>query len=88
MNEVITKDYRKKSNLDWFNDNYFIAVYDQYDNCINIFETIESIGTAFDIGLKKILEAIRNNTRLEYENLKLRLFVYQKEKIKEEVRRR
>lgn len=88
MNEVISRDYRKKDNLNWFNDNFFIAVYDQNDNYITSFEKIESIDTAFNIGLKKILEAIRNNTRLEYNNLKLKLFVYKKEKIKEEVRRR
>ena len=88
MNEVITRDYRKKDNLKWFNDNFFIAVYDQYDNFITNFDNIESTTNALNISLKKILESIRNKTRLEYKGKKLRLFVYKKEKIDERTRRR
>lgn len=88
MNEVITRDYRKKDNLKWFNDNFFIAVYDQYDNFITDFDNIESTTNAFNISLKKILESIRNKTRLEYKGKKLKLFVYKKEKIEEKSKRR
>lgn len=88
MNDVINRDYRKKDNLSWFNDNYFIAVYDCNDNYITSFENIEMVPAVFNIKLKKILESIRNNTRLEYNNLKLKLYIYKKEKIEENVRRR
>ena len=88
MIEVITRDYRKKDNLRWFNDNFFIAVYDQNDNYIASFENIESIETAFNIKLKEVLKRIKNNLGLEYNGHKLRLFVYKKEKIEEKSRRR
>ena len=88
MNEIINRDYRKRNNLEWFNDNYFIAVYDSNDNYITSFENIEMVPTVFNIKLKKILESIRNDTKLEYNNLKLKLYIYKKDKIEENVRRR
>ena len=88
MNEVIKRDYRKKDNLKWFNDNYFISVYDENDNNIMSFENIETPTKVFNIELKKILEAIRKNARLEYKGHILKLVVYKKEPIKEAVRRR
>ena len=88
MNEVIKRDYRKKDNLKWFNDNYFISVYDENDNNIMSFENIETPTKVFNIELKKILEAIRKNARLEYKGNILKLVVYKKEPIKEAVRRR
>ena len=87
-NEVIKRDYRKKDNLKWFNDNYFISVYDENDNNIASFENIETPTKVFNIELKKILESIRNNTRLEYKGNIIKLIVYKKEPIKEAVRRR
>ena len=88
MNEVITRDYRKKDNLKWFNDNYFIAVYDQYDNFITYFENIENVCQAFNIKLSKLLKYIRYNISIQNKNNKLRLFVCKKEKIDERTRRR
>jgi len=88
MNEIINRDYRKKDNLKWFNDNYFIAVYDCEDNYITSFENIESFGTAFNITINKIIKRIKNNLGLEQNNLKLKLFIYKKDKIEENVRRR
>lgn len=88
MNEVIKRDYRKKDNLKWFNDNYFISVYDENDNNIMSFENIESTSTAFNIGIKPILKHIRYNLGFEYKGHILKLVVYKKEPIKEAVRRR
>lgn len=88
MNEVITRDYRKKDNLKWLDDNYFIAVYDQYDNYVTSFENIDDPTKVFNITLMELLRKIRNNLGLEHNGHKLKLFVYKKEKIEENVRRR
>ena len=88
MNEVLIRDYRKKSNLDWFNDNYFIAIYDQNDNNIMSFEDIETPVKVFNITLQRLLDKIRNNLGIEYKGHKLKIYVFEKEKEIENVRRR
>lgn len=96
MNEVLTRDYRKKENLNWLNNNIFMAVYDQYDNNILSFENIESACQHFNITMMELLRKIRNCLKnnlenyfgIEYQGHKLKIYVFEKDKLMEEVRRR
>jgi hypothetical protein len=73
-----------------------MAVYDQYDNNILSFESIETAGHYFNITMMELLRKIRNCLKnnlenyfgIEYQGHKLKIYVFEKEKIKEEVRRR
>lgn len=96
LNEVIYqnylenkfKDLRKKKALEWFNENYFVALYDYEDNYVTQFEDVESTSHAFNIPVKKVLYLIRNDSYIVVNNHKYKMYLVRKEKIKEEVRRR
>lgn len=76
----MNKDFRKKANLKWLNDNYFISIYDINDNFIGSCGTIELSSKLFNIETKKILERIRNNQYIEFQNGLYKLFFVKKDK--------
>jgi len=82
------KDLRKKEALKWFNDNFFIALYDYYDNYVTSFEDVESITTAFNIPTKKVLYLLRTDSCITINNHKYKMYLVQKNKIQENYKRR
>ena len=96
MNEVMNqicvrnrfKDFRRKKALEWFNENYFVALYDYLDNYVTQFEDVESTANAFNIPVKKVLYLIRTDSYIVLNNHKYKMYLVRKEKIEEHVRRR
>jgi len=82
------KDLRSKKALEWFNENYFVALYDYNDNYVNHFEDVESISHAFNIPVKKVLYLVRTDNYLVIDNHKYKLCLVKKEKEIEIKRRR
>ena len=87
IEDIVEKNYRKKENIKWFNDNYFIAVYNYYDENINSFEEIEEMAKKYHLKLKYIFAAIRNRYGLEIYDTKYKIYVYKKNKINEHYKR-
>ena len=87
IEEIVTKDYRKKKNLKWFNDNYFIAVYNYYDDNIDTFENIEEMANKYRLKVSYIFAAIRKSYGIEIYDTKHKIYVYKKTKINENYKR-
>ena len=66
----------------------YVAIYDLDDNYIIGFDDIKDLTQFFNVPLKRILFSIRNNYCLIKNSKKYKLYLYEKENEKEEVRRR
>lgn len=82
------RDLRSKKALEWFNENYFVALYDYNDNYITSFEDVESTGNAFNIPIKKVLYLLRTDSYIVINNHKCKMYLVRKEKIEEDFKRR
>lgn len=72
------KDLRKKKALEWFNETYFVAMYDLEDNFIDYCEDIESFSKTFNIPVKKLLQIIRTDTCIVLNHQKCKLYLVRK----------
>lgn len=70
-----------KSNLvkQWFNDNYFISLYDNDDYLITVFNDIEEPTKFFNMPLFEFLRALRVGV-IEFNHKKCRLYIFEKDK--------
>lgn len=82
------KDLKSKKALEWFNENYFVALYDYNDNYVTQFDDVESIGHAFNIPVKKVLYLVRTDSYIVIDNHKYKMYLVRKDKIEENVRRK
>lgn len=80
MNVDLNKNFKSNYVKQWFNDNYFISLYDDEDNNIFSFDIIEEALCFFNMSLKIFLQSLRNGT-IEYEHKKCKLFIYKKDKL-------
>lgn len=64
---------------EWFNNNYFIGLYDRNDNIITIFDDIEEPTKFFNIPLFLFIRALKRGT-IEYNRHKAKLYIFEKEK--------
>ena len=86
---IFTFNFAKSEVKRWFNDNYYVSVYDTDDNNIMSFEKIEDMPYFFNQPLFQIIRAIRDNLgMLEYSGHKVKLYVYKKENEKRVVSRK
>lgn len=72
------KDLRKKKALEWFNETYFVAIYDLEDNFIDYSEDIESFSKTFNIPIKKLLQIIRTDSCIVLNHQKYKLYLVRK----------
>ena len=61
-------EFKSHSIKNWFNDNYFICLYDKLGNFIHSFETIEEVAHFFNQSLKYVVQSIKNNRCMEYDH--------------------
>lgn len=54
-------------------DNFYIAIYDYYNNFLMEFYNIKDLSEFLKVPIKKIVYSIRNNRCLIYNNRKIRL---------------
>lgn len=71
-----------KSNLvkQWFNDNYFIGLYDNNDVLLTVFENTDETCKFLNMPLRYLVQALKNNWGVEYNHKRYRLYVFEKEK--------
>lgn len=84
MDNVIDLNVNFKSNKikQWFNENFYIGLYDSNDNFITLFEDIEEPSKFFNIPLFLFIRALKRGT-IEYNHHKAKLFIFEKEKEEE-----
>ena len=78
-NNIFTFNFARNEVKRWFNDNYYVSVYDTDDNNIMSFEKIEDLPYFFNQPLNAIIRILRNNWSIEYYGHKVNLYVYKKE---------
>jgi len=77
---ILSENLRKRYAMNYFNENYFIAVYSSDDEYIYSFETLEEASKYFSIPVCEILRKLRQNTFINYNSNLLKLFLVKKEK--------
>lgn len=77
---ILSENLRKRYAMNYFNENYFIAVYSSDDEYIYSFETLEEVSKYFSIPVCEILRKLRQNTFINYNGNLLKLFLVRKEK--------
>ena len=80
MKVDLNKNFKCNYIRQWFNDNYFISLYDSGDNNIFSFDTIENASCFFNMSLKIFLQSLRNGV-IEYNNKRCKLYIYKKDKL-------
>ena len=79
MNYNLNQNFKNNSVKNWFNDNYFISLYDSEDNNIFDFDNIELATNFFNMPLKTFLRALRNGI-IEFDCKKCKLYIFEKDK--------
>ena len=79
MNFNFNSSFKCNYYRQWFNDNYFISLYDNEDNNLFSFEDIDSATQFFNLPLKTFLRALRNGS-IEYNHKKCKLYIFKKDK--------
>ena len=81
------KDLRNREYFNWFNENYYLSVYDINDNFITNIDDIKNATTLFNIENKELLNKLRNNENFVYNGHIVKVYIYKKFKIQECYRR-
>jgi hypothetical protein len=76
----LNQNFKVNSVRNWFNDNYFISLYDNEDNNLFSFNNIETASHFFNMKLCHFLRALRNGV-IEYNNKRCKLYIYKKDKL-------
>lgn len=79
MNFDLSQNFKINSVREYFNNNYFICLYDELDNYITFFENIESATNFFNMRLCNFLRSLRSGI-IEYNHKRCKLFIYKKDK--------
>ena len=81
MNSVnlLNLDFRSSLTKKWFNDNYFIGLYNLDDTLITVFEDIESVTRFLNKPLKLVIYRLKNNDYIEYNNHKVKMYIFKKD---------
>ena len=64
----------------YFLNDYFVSVYDNQDNNVFNFESIENTSKFFNISLKELLIKIRNNSYIKINDNIYKFYLYKKNK--------
>ena len=66
--------------IDSYFDDFFVAIYDKYDNYIYSLDTIEDTAKFFDIRVKDVLRNLRDDRNFLYKNNFVKIFLIKKDK--------
>lgn len=72
--------FKFNSVKNWFNQNYFICLYDKQDNYITSFENIETASNFFNKPVWRILENLRRGIGITYNHKYCKLICMEKDK--------
>lgn len=78
--KILAENLRKRHAMNYFNENYFIAVYSKDDEYIFSLDTLEEVSILFDISIKEVLRKLRQDTFIKYKGNLVKLFLVKKEK--------
>lgn len=79
-NKILCENLRKRYAMNYFNENYFIAVYSKDDEYIFSLETLEEASIYFNICVKELLRKLRQDSFINYNGNLVKLFLVKKEK--------
>lgn len=82
MNSVnlLNLDFRSSLTKKWFNNNYFIGLYNLDDTLITVFEDIEALTKFLNKPLKLVIYRLKNDDYIEYNNHKVKMYIFKKDK--------
>lgn len=82
MNSInlLNLDFRSSLTKKWFNDNYFIGLYNLDDTLITVFEDVEALTKFLNKPLKLVIYRLKNNDYIEYNNHKVKMYIFKKDK--------
>lgn len=78
--KILSENLRKRYAMNYFNENYFIAVYSKDDEYIFSLETLEEASAYFNICVKELLRKLRQDSFINYNGNLVKLFLCKKEK--------
>ena len=86
MNSTFYNEFLKRypnlhtqASRDWFNSNYFIALYTYYDEYVTSFEDIKTASNFFNIQAKNLLRIIKGSGFIDYQGKRYKLCLIEKE---------
>ena len=80
MKDTLNVSFKFNSIKNWFNENYFICLYDRFDNYITSFDTIEDTSKFFNKPIKRIIYNLRNGIGVAYNHKYCKLICMEKDK--------
>lgn len=78
--KILSENLRKKYAKNYFDENYFIAVYSKLDEYVFSLETLQEASNFFNMPVSKVLEKLRQDSYIIYKGIPVKLYLVKKEK--------
>lgn len=78
--KILAENLRKRYAMNYFNENYFIAIYSKDDEYIFSLETLDEASEYFNIKVCELLRKLRQDSFINYNGNLVKLFLVEKEK--------
>ena len=80
MREELNVCFKFNSIKDWFNQTYFICLYDKHDNYITSFDSLQDLSLFLKKPIKRILDNLRRGIGITYDHKYCKLICLEKDK--------
>lgn len=78
--KILSENLRKRYAMNYFNENYFIAIYTEEDDYIFSLDTLEETSNFFQIPVCEVLRKLRQDSFINYNGNLVKLYLVKKEK--------
>ena len=78
--KILAEKLRKRYAMNYFNENYFIAIYSIDDEYIFSLDTLEETSNFFNIPVCEVLRKLRQDSFINYNGNLVKLFLVRKAK--------
>ena len=78
--KILAENLRKRYAMNYFNENYFIAIYSMDDDYIFSLDTLEETSNYFKIPVCEVLRKLRQDSFINYNGNLVKLYLVKKEK--------
>ena len=80
MNLDLNFNFARNDVKKWFNDNYFIGLYDLNDNLITVFDELGALTKFLNKPLNLIIYRLKTSGLIEYNSHKVKMYIFEKDK--------
>lgn len=80
MKEELNVCFKFSSIKDWFNQTYFICLYDKQDNYITSFDNLEDLSLFLNKSIGWIIDNLRRGLGIVYDHKRYKLICFEKDK--------